>query len=278
VALRRVWWRTSRRGAGRTRLSIERLAIPRPGTYELRITGLAPDADYADCAVVFVRPIGAALAVTIPALVAAVGLTAAGVAVSSVLLFGTSRDDATIPPHPSSSPAPTPRPAPAAAADVHGGRAVASDPARLAGAIDVVWPLLEMHVRVPPDWVVRKLGTTDLDLRHPTRPSTFVVAHATPVPAGPGFDDYVRADVEHARARLATHEIDGFATKRIGPVPGVATLTHQGEGGPWLLTWTGYQPAAVGSVSVTVALGASTDDFADDEALLGAILDGIRFD
>jgi hypothetical protein len=208
----------------------------------------------------------------IASLVAAVGLTAASLAVTAALVVrGNTLDDA---PPPAIRPAPTPRPA---ETDARGGRGLARDAARLAGATDVVWPLLDMHVRVPRDWVVDKLGTTELELRDPARSSTFVVARVTPVPAGPGIDDYVRADVEHARARLAAGEIDGFATKRIGPVPGVETLTHRADG-LWVVIWTGYQPAAVGSLSVTVGLSAGADDFPHDEPLLGAILDAIRFD
>jgi hypothetical protein len=272
VELRHVRMRSSSTGFSRTRMSLHRVDVPRPGTYELRTGGLDPTLDYGDCAVVFVRPYGASLFVTIVALLASIGLTAACAAVAAALFLRA--------PAAPAAPASAARPAPARLpiADVADGRRFASDPGRLRDAQEIVWPLLQLRIRVPRDWIVRKLTGTELDLRHPTTPSTFVVARVTPMPAGPTFEQYVDADVAHARDRLAERAIDGYATKRIGAVPGVLTLEHREDGGLATITWTGFQPAAVGSLSVTLLAGAADGDFARDETLLGAIVDSIRFD
>jgi hypothetical protein len=163
-------------------------------------------------------------------------------------------------------------------ADARGGRAIRADPRRLAPAQEVVWPVLRMRVRVPDDWLVRKVSETELDLRHPTMPSTFLVGRATPMPAGPTFDDYLDAHVTHAREQLETQVIDGYSTKRIGAVPGVLTIERRQAGAIGTITWTGFQPAAIGSLSVTLLAGAAGDDFARDETLLGAILESISFE
>jgi hypothetical protein len=134
-----------------------------------------------------------------------------------------------------------------------------------------------MRVRVPRDWVVWKVGTTDIDLRDPMALATFFSGHVTPMPAGPTFDDYLTAHVTHARDRLAGRLIDGYATKRIGMVPGVLTIERR-EGGEHRIAWTGFQPAAVGSLSITLVAGAAAEDFARDETLLGAIFESISFD
>jgi hypothetical protein len=113
--------------------------------------------------------------------------------------------------------------------------------------------------------------------RHPTVPSTYVLARVTPMPAGPSVGDYVQAHVTHAREQLATDLVAGYATKPIGTVPGVVTLERRG-GDAWLVVWTGFEPAQLGSLSITVLLGAANADFQRDERLLGAILDSIRFE
>jgi hypothetical protein len=272
VALRQLWMRASSGGFSRTRMSLYRCEIRQPGTYEVRVAGLDPATDYGACAVVFVRPYAANLFVTVVALLASIGLTAASVAVAAALLLHSPVEE----PSPPSPRWPTAMRAPTV--DVADGRRLRSDPRRLGDAQEIVWPLVQLRVRVPRDWIVRKLSGTELDLRHPTTPSTFVVAHVTPMPAGPTFQQYVDAHVAHARDQLAERMIDGYATKRIGVVPGVLTLEHRGDGGLAMITWTGFQPAAVGSLSVTLLAGAAADDFARDESLLGAIVDSVRFE
>jgi hypothetical protein len=274
IDLRRVALPSSTGGFSRFRTSLYRAEIPRPGAYEVRIAGLDPARDHSDCSVVFVQPLAGSTFPSVLALLASVGLTGACVALAAALLVGPSAG-----PTASRAPAPVARAStvrlPADAAD---GRRLASDPRRLADAREIVWPLVQLRVRVPRDWIVRTQTATELDLRHPTTPSTFVLAHVTPIPAGPTFDQYVEAHLAHAREQLAQRRIDGYATKRIGVVPGLLTLEHRDGGGAATITWTGFQPAVVGSLSVTLLAGATADDFARDETLLGAIVDSVRFD
>jgi hypothetical protein len=272
VALRQLLMRASSGGFSHAHVALP-LRILQPGAYSTR--RLDPATDYGDCAVVFVRPYAASLFVTVVALLASIGLTAASVAVAAALLVRAPVEQAS-PPSPEKVARPTLLRAPTV--DVADGRRLRSDPQRLGDAQELVWPLVQLRLRVPRDWIVRKLSGTELDLRHPTTPSTFVVAHVTPMPAGPTFEQYVDAHVAHARDRLAERMIDGYATKRIGVVPGVVTLEHRDDGGLAMITWTGFQPAAVGSLSVTLLAGAAADDFARDESLLGAIVDSARFE
>jgi hypothetical protein len=97
------------------------------------------------------------------------------------------------------------------------------------------------------------------------------------MPAGPTFEAYLIEHVTHAREQLEMRRIDGFATRRIGNVPGVLTLEHR-EDGFHTITWTGFQPAAVGSLSITLVGAAAGDDYAREEPLLGAIFESISFD
>ena len=271
VHLRRLWFKTSSSGLSRTRLSLYGVEIPRPGSYTIQVTGIDPASDYGRCAVLFVRPIGAIVAVTVVSLLASIGLAAGGIATTAALLLGPS---ATEP----DGASPDARPSGVTIPESRGGRALASDPARLGASLDVDWPALRMHVRVPADWVVHKLTATEIDLRDPRTPSTFLTGRVTPMPAGPRFDEYLTAHVTHARDRLASRLIDGYATKRIGEVPGVLTLERREDGAMHTITWTGFQPAAVGSLSITLLVGAAGEDFAREETLLGAIFESISFD
>jgi hypothetical protein len=283
VPLQKVWMRTSSSSFGNVRLSLHRLDVARPGAHTLRIGGIDPATDYADCAIVFVRPSGPGLVATIVALLASIGLAAGGAATVGALFVGSNRPSAPADPEPVAGPPKptahlaTPTPA-APAAGASGGRRLASDPDRLRDGKAIVWPVMQMHVRVPAGWVVRKLTATELDLRHPTAPSTFLVARASPMPAGPSLDDFLQADVVRAQERLAAQRIDGWAVRRIGAVGGLQTLERRSGGANWQVVWTGYQPAELGSLSVTLVAGATAVDFARDEALLGAVVDSIRFE
>jgi hypothetical protein len=272
VRLDRLWTRTSSSGFARTRLSLYGIHIAQPGAYAVRVTGIDPEIDYRECAVVFVRPAGTGVALGVVSLLASIGLTAASIATAGALMLGPT----TVPEEPVAAP-PPPR-AQTPVAESRGGRAVRIDRRRLEPAKDVVWPTLRMRVRVPDDWLVRTLSETEVDLRHPTMPSTFFVGRAMPMPAGPTFADYLEAHVTHAREQLTTGLIDGYATKRIGTVPGVLTIEPRQDGALHTITWTGFQPAAVGSLSVTLLAGAAGDDFSRDEPLLGAIFDSISFE
>jgi hypothetical protein len=282
IPLRRLWMRTSRSGVRLVRLSLYGLEIPRAGAYTLNVTGMDPADDYDGCAVVFVRPQGPGLVATIVALLGSVGLAAGGAAAVGALFFGTT--DAP------EAPSPTGHAPPAAPArrlntptpdvpldDMEGGRRLASDPARLRDGKDVMWPVLQMRVRVPAAWIIRRLSDTEIDLRDPTMPSTFLVGRASPMPAGPSIHEYLQADLVRAQENLAAKRIEGYAARRIGHVGGVLTLERRG-GDDWMVNWTGLQPAELGSLSVTLLVGTSAADFAREEPLLGAVVDSIRFE
>jgi hypothetical protein len=160
----------------------------------------------------------------------------------------------------------------------HGGRALASDPRRLTDTREIAWPLLRMRVRVPTTWEPRPVGNQQVDVRHATTPSTYFLARASAMPAGPNASDYFASHVEHARAQLADGRIAGFATRRLGAIHGVVTIEQRAGDGPWVVTWTGFETAELGSIAVTIMLGATRADFAQDETLLGAILDDVRFE
>lgn len=273
VRLDRLWVRTSSGGVSRTRLSLYRCDVPRAGAYELRVTGLDPAADYAGCAALFITPYGPGLALTIVGLVASVGLAAASFATAGALLFRTTPPDE----HPAVVREPAPV-GPAPLIESRGGRALRSEPARIAGGHDVEWPAIGMRIRVPESWILRQRTDTDLDLRHPETPSTFVVAHATPLPVGPTIDDYLAAELDRARTALDDERIEGYAARHLAGMPGVLTVARRDGGASWIVTWIGFQAAEPGSVSLTLVAGASAPDFAKDETLLGAIVESVRFD
>jgi hypothetical protein len=168
--------------------------------------------------------------------------------------------------------------APPPALDAHGGRPLASDAGRLGDTRDATWPLLRMHARIPAAWVARASDPESFVLHHPTTPSTYLLGRANPMPAGPSPHDYLASHVDHARAQLEAGHIAGFATMRLGAIAGLMTLARRDDGAGWLVTWTGFQPAELGSIAVTIALGAASDDFERDEPLLGAILGDVRFE
>jgi hypothetical protein len=270
VPLRKLWLRSSTSGFARVRQALYGTDVPQPGAYTVRVTGIDPARDYREVAVVFIRPAGAGIVLTIVSLLASVGLTAGGVATVAALLF-TGAAPADVVQEPMRA---RPR---SAVADARAGRALRSDSALLRGGLEVTWPVLRMRVRVPSDWVARKLSTTEIDLRDPRTPSTAFLGHVTPMPAGPTFDDYLAEHVAHAREQLEMRRIDGFATRPIGNVPGVLVLDNR-EDGPHTITWTGFQPAAVGSLSITLVGAAADEDYARAEPLLGAIFESISLD
>jgi hypothetical protein len=80
VPTERVLVRTQSTSFTRARLSVQRFEIDAPGTYTLRVDGMAPGADYAKFALVFARPFGLALPLHIVGIV----LFAAGLIASIV--------------------------------------------------------------------------------------------------------------------------------------------------------------------------------------------------
>jgi len=233
--------RSSTSSFARMRQALYGADVPQPGAYTVRVTGIDPARDYREIAVVFIRPAGAGIVLTIVSLLASVGLTAGSVATVAAFRFAGGSPDSVVQ---EESPPPAPR---APAPDERGGRALRSDSALLRGGLDVTWPVLRMRVQVPSDWVVQKLSTTEIDLRDPRTPSTAFLGRVTPMPAGPTFDDYLAEHVTHAREELEKRVIEGFATRPIGNVPGVITLAQR-EDGYHTITWTGFQPATVGSL------------------------------
>jgi hypothetical protein len=87
VPLRKLWLRTSSSGFTRVRQALYGADVPQPGPHTVRVTGMDPARDYGEVAVVFIRPAGAGIVLTIVSLLASVGLTAAGVATAAALLF-----------------------------------------------------------------------------------------------------------------------------------------------------------------------------------------------
>lgn len=239
-----------------------------------RLVGLARERELAPTAVAASTPIGRGMAATSLALLASIALVAAGVAVAGALLSGVMADTG----QEEYVGAAPEAPPPAAIPDVRAGRRITSDPSQLGATRELLWPVFRMHVAVPADWAVHKVSETDLEVRHPTAPTTFLVAHATPMPVGPTFEEYLEAHLGHARAQFEQGLIAGYATKRIGSVPGVITIEHRPGEGLWTITWRGFQPAELGSVSVTILAGAAEADFGRDEPLLGALVDAIRFE
>jgi len=270
VPVRKLLLRSTTSGFARVRQALYRVDVPQPGAYTVRVTGIDATRDYRDVAVVFIRPAGAGIVLTIVSLLASIGLAAGSLATVFALHFaGESAETVVVAPAPA-----LPR---IAIPDARGGRTLRSDSARLRAPLEVTWPVLRMRVQVPSDWVVRKLSTTEIDLRDPRTPSTAFVGHVTPMPAGPTFEAYLFEHVTHAREQLELRRIDGFATRPIGNVSGVLTLERR-EDGLGTITWTGFEPATVGSLSITLVGTAAGDDFAREEPLLGAIFESISFD
>lgn len=162
-----------------------------------------------------------------------------------------------------------PAPPPAAA----GGATITADPHGLDDGQEISWPLVQMRLRVPRGWTAHVRSATELELRDPNAPDTVVGARAQPVPAGPSADDYVRADLDRARDRLAQGAVAGYATRTIGGVPGVVVLERRADAAT--VSWSGYEPAETGSVAITVTAASAGRDA---ESLLGAIVGSIRFE
>lgn len=73
---------------GTTRLALRRFTAERPGAHVLRIGGLEPSADYADCAIILARPSGGMLPAWIVGVVAGALLLLGGAVASILLLAG----------------------------------------------------------------------------------------------------------------------------------------------------------------------------------------------
>ena len=82
VPLRRLLFRTRVSGIDRVRLSLYALDVPAPGEYYLRVEGLGAVA--ADSAVLFVRPLGAALVWYVLALIGLGALLIASILVTAL--------------------------------------------------------------------------------------------------------------------------------------------------------------------------------------------------
>jgi hypothetical protein len=184
----------------------------------------------------------------------------------------------TAPPHvaPPAPPPAAPQPVPPRF-EAHGGRALRVDPGGVAAGRAVVWQSGGLQASVPDGWVVRQSSQSDLDLRDPAS-TTYLTAHATPLPAGPDVGEYLRAHVDHAKEELAAGRVAGYATKTLGRVAGVVVVAERPADATWTIAWTGFEPATVSAVSITIVLGAAAADFERLEPQLGAMLDSVRID
>jgi hypothetical protein len=75
---------------GTTTLTLRRFAAERPGTHALRVGGIDPSTDYADCAILLTTPTSALLPLWIVGIVASAGLFVGGVVLSIVIAAGPS--------------------------------------------------------------------------------------------------------------------------------------------------------------------------------------------
>jgi hypothetical protein len=88
VPTERALVRTHSSSFTRARLSVQRFEVDTPGTYTLRIDGMAPGADYAQFALVFARPFGLALPLHIIGIVVFAGGLIASIVFTALAVSG----------------------------------------------------------------------------------------------------------------------------------------------------------------------------------------------
>jgi hypothetical protein len=88
VPTERALVRTHSSSFTRARLSVQRFEVDTPGTYTLRIDGMAPGADYAQFALVFARPFGLALPLHIVGIVVFAGGLIASIVFTALAVSG----------------------------------------------------------------------------------------------------------------------------------------------------------------------------------------------
>jgi hypothetical protein len=263
VPLSTVWLRTRTSGMQRARLSICRFELATAGAYVLRVAGFDATTSYADCALVVNQPASIALPIAIVGIVLSAALVIGGIVMTALSVRDAPFDPDKVPL--SSLPE----------APASGGRQLRSD--RTAAPVwrEVRWDPGRLRLEVPADWNERKQHASELDLRPPTQQATFVRVRVSTAPdISP--EDFLKVARVQAASRLAGSRIVGYSVKSLGSASGVLSFERGKEDTKEQLVWTSIVPGT--SQIITIFLGAATENFAQAEPVLGAILESMRIE
>jgi hypothetical protein len=90
-------------------------------------------------------------------------------------------------------------------------------------------------------------------------------------------NDFLRVARLQAASRFAAARIVGYSVKKLGAASGVLSFERSKDDTKEQLTWTSLLPGTNNQL-ITISLGAASDDFAQTEPVLGAIVDSIRIE
>jgi hypothetical protein len=258
-----AWFRESRTGGRRARVSVHIFALEAPGTHLLRVEGLQPDVDYSDCRLLL-RPDRRArftlwLAAHVLAIIAGGGGLLLAIILSTVLL----------------GPADRPGDAPGRGSGLPGaaGPAVGAGPAAAAstaGWTEMEWPAPGLRLRLPPGWRQAAMDETHLRLESADEGGAHLRASVT-APASFPLSQLLEAHLRAASNRHRQGAITGFAPRTLGRGRGV--LSRAVEGGRPTLLWEGFLPPEGQPVAVTITIAGA----AGQEAVLEALLESLTF-
>lgn len=133
-----------------------------------------------------------------------------------------------------------------------------------------------MRLRLPPDWIPKKLGERELEFRAgEIYSSTYLVGNAwiweRQLPAG----NLLEADAQTASESFKNGVIAGYTARDVGGIAGILTITNVGD--RETATWKAIVSSGGVQKSVDISLGAQRGDFERLEPVFNAIFDSIRF-
>lgn len=138
------------------------------------------------------------------------------------------------------------------------------------------WPQQHLHLRLPPDWIQKKMTQRELELRAgEVYSSTYLISNAWAWEREMPADNLLAADAQAASESLKNDVIAGYAVREVGGVTGLLTISD--VGGRRVATWKALVPADGTHKSIDISLGAQSTEFERIEPTFVEILDSIRF-
>lgn len=159
-------------------------------------------------------------------------------------------------------------------APASGGRQLRSDRTVVAAWRELRWAPGRLRLEVPADWNERRNDGSELDLR-PNLQTTFVTAQLSSATKMTP-EDFLRVARVQAASRLAASRIVGYSVKTLGAASGVLSFERSKDDTKEQLVWTSLVPGT--NQVITIFLGAATENFAQTEPVLGAILESMRIE
>jgi hypothetical protein len=272
VPSRNIWFRFTRSTLHRVRLEYRHFSLPRPGRYRLQVTGVQPNVDYSDCALVFDYPLTPSSPIFLPFLLtvagAGLGLAGAigGIVFSALILAGVW--DRTAPAAPPSGESPAGRQM----------RRLTQERADASGWEAIVWAEQNALFHLPAGWRETARTQEHLACQSPDSVPVTLDIRVTAMSTGVPRETVQAALLEKAHADFDGGLTESYGLHKLGAIEGVLTIQPRQRGEVRLLVWEAYVGPPEKDRSVTLVFSAGKSQFDQMEPVLATILESVRIE